>query len=109
VVSKTVDGNRHRVADKLIYGFHVGVAARPLAICVWRHNIIDERIVQPLRNFMAQGVDVLDGTTKMSTSFQSANRKVCTAKIVAVRTGDERVMVAQHAAAAERVTAVEQQ
>jgi hypothetical protein len=78
VVSEAVDCYRHCVADKLIAGLQEGVAPRLLAVLIWGHDVIDERIVEPLRNFMAQSVYVLDRRGE----DVSANKKVCSTTLL---------------------------
>jgi hypothetical protein len=106
VVGEAVDRYRHRVADKLIARLHEGVAPRLLAVLIWGHDVIDERIVQPLGNFMAQGVDVLDGHAEDVGIVPVGEQESLQHHIVAVRTRHERVMVAEYTATVDRVAAI---
>ena len=70
------------------------------------HGVIDERIVQPLGNFMAQGVDVLDGHAEDVGIVPVGEQESLQHHIVAARTRHGRVMVAEYTATVDRVAAI---
>ena len=82
VVGEAVDRYRHRVADKLIARLHEGVAPRLLAVLIWgtvllMNGSFSHSATSWLRAWMSWM-----GTLKMSASFQSANKKVCSTTLL---------------------------